>query len=168
MATIYIDNQPEQANPKQNLLHACLSLGYDLPYFCWHPALGSVGACRQCAVKQFRNEQDTTGKLIMACMTPAAEGTRISIADPDAVAFRGGGDSGPDAEPSARLPGLRRRRRVSSAGHDRDDRSPLAHLQLRQTNVPQSVSRPAGESRDEPLHSVPALRALLSRIRRRR
>src|SRR5712664_1600109 len=54
VATIFIDNEPRQANPKQNLLHACLSLGYDLPYFCWHPALGSVGACRQCAVKQFR------------------------------------------------------------------------------------------------------------------
>jgi NADH-quinone oxidoreductase subunit G len=88
VATIFIDNEPRQANPKQNLLHACLSLGYDLPYFCWHPALGSVGACRQCAVKQFRNEQDTAGKLVMACMTPAAEGTRISIIDPEAAAFR--------------------------------------------------------------------------------
>jgi NADH-quinone oxidoreductase subunit G len=88
VATIHIDNQARQVNEKQNLLHACLSLGYDLPYFCWHPALGSVGACRQCAVKQFRNEQDKTGKLIMACMTPASEGTRISIADPDAVGFR--------------------------------------------------------------------------------
>jgi NADH-quinone oxidoreductase subunit G len=88
VATIYIDNEARQANPKQNLLHACLSLGYDLPYFCWHPALGSVGACRQCAVKQFRNEQDTTGKLVMACMTPASEGTRVSITEPEAVAFR--------------------------------------------------------------------------------
>jgi NADH-quinone oxidoreductase subunit G len=88
VATIFIENEPRQANPKQNLLHACLSLGYDLPYFCWHPALGSVGACRQCAVKQFRNEQDATGKLVMACMTPATEGTRISINDSDAVSFR--------------------------------------------------------------------------------
>jgi NADH-quinone oxidoreductase subunit G len=90
VATIYIENNAKEANPKENLLHACLSLGYDLPYFCWHPALGSVGACRQCAVKQFRNEQDTTGKLIMACMTPASEGTRISITDSEAVAFRAG------------------------------------------------------------------------------
>jgi len=88
MATIYIDNEPRQADAKQNLLQACLSLGYDLPYFCWHPALGSVGACRQCAVKQFRNEQDTTGKLVMACMTPVVDGARISIADPDAASFR--------------------------------------------------------------------------------
>ena len=29
-----------------NLLHACLSLGLNIPYFCWHPALGSVGAGR--------------------------------------------------------------------------------------------------------------------------
>jgi NADH-quinone oxidoreductase subunit G len=88
VATIFIDNKPGQANHKQNLLHACLSLGYDLPYFCWHPALGSVGACRQCAVKQFRDEHDTTGKLVMACMTPVAESARISIVDPEAVAFR--------------------------------------------------------------------------------
>jgi NADH-quinone oxidoreductase subunit G len=90
VATIYIDNQPKQANPKQNLLHACLSLGYDLPYFCWHPALGSVGACRQCAIKQFRNEHDTVGKIAMACMVPATEGVRISIHDPEATAFRAG------------------------------------------------------------------------------
>jgi NADH dehydrogenase/NADH:ubiquinone oxidoreductase subunit G len=28
---------------RDNLLQACLSLGLDVPYFCWHPALGSVG-----------------------------------------------------------------------------------------------------------------------------
>ena len=50
MGTIYIDGKPYEADPQKNLLHVCLSLGLDLPYFCWHPALGSVGACRQCAV----------------------------------------------------------------------------------------------------------------------
>jgi NADH-quinone oxidoreductase subunit G len=88
MGTIYIDGEPYQADPKQDLLVACLSLGFDLPYFCWHPALGSVGACRQCAVKEFKDEKDTKGKIVMACMTPAKEDTRISIHDPDAVAFR--------------------------------------------------------------------------------
>jgi NADH-quinone oxidoreductase subunit G len=88
VATIYIDNQPCPADPAQNLLHACLSLGLDLPYFCWHPAMGSVGACRQCAVKQFKDEQDSRGRIVMACMTPAADGTRISIEDPEAREFR--------------------------------------------------------------------------------
>ena len=88
MATVYVDKQQYEMNPKQNLLHGCLSLGMNLPYFCWHPALGSVGACRQCAVKQFKDEADTHGKIVMACMTPAAEGTRISIQDPEAAEFR--------------------------------------------------------------------------------
>lgn len=87
-ATVYIDDHAYRMNAEENLLHQCLSLGFDLPYFCWHPALGSVGACRQCAVKQFKDEQDKHGRLVMACMTPASEGTRISIRDPEAVAFR--------------------------------------------------------------------------------
>ncbi len=83
-----MDGREYEMNPAQNLLHACLSLGFDLPYFCWHPAMGSVGACRQCAVKQFKNAQDKQGKIVMACMTPVSEGALISIRDPEAVKFR--------------------------------------------------------------------------------
>jgi NADH-quinone oxidoreductase subunit G len=90
MATVYVDNKPYQMNPDENLLHGCLSQGFKLPYFCWHPALGSVGACRQCAVKQFKDEHDEHGKIVMSCLTPAKEGTRISIADPEVTAFRAG------------------------------------------------------------------------------
>ncbi|MFN2225291.1 MAG: 2Fe-2S iron-sulfur cluster-binding protein, partial [Anaerolineae bacterium] len=88
MAIIYIDGEPYEVQDGQNLLHACLSLGFDVPYFCWHPALHSVGACRQCAVKQFKDENDTRGRIVMACMTPAQDGTRISIDDDEARAFR--------------------------------------------------------------------------------
>ena len=90
MITIFIDNKPHQVKQGQNLLQACLSLGFDLPYFCWHPALHSVGACRQCAVKQFKDEKDTRGRIVMSCMTPVSEGMRISIDDPEARAFRKG------------------------------------------------------------------------------
>jgi NADH-quinone oxidoreductase subunit G len=88
MATIYIDNKPYTVEEGQNLLHACLSLGFNIPYFCWHPAMGSIGACRQCAVKMFRDEKDTEGSIVMSCMTPVAEGARISIDDPEVVDFR--------------------------------------------------------------------------------
>ncbi|MCA9872675.1 MAG: NADH-quinone oxidoreductase subunit NuoG, partial [Anaerolineales bacterium] len=88
MTTITIDNQEYEVDEGHNLLHVALSLGLDLPYFCWHPALGSVGACRQCAVKQFKDENDDKGKLVMACMTPASDGTRIAIEDPEAREFR--------------------------------------------------------------------------------
>jgi NADH-quinone oxidoreductase subunit G len=90
MTTVYIDGKAYPADPTQNMLSTSLTLGFNLPYFCWHPAMGSVGACRQCAVKQFRDENDTRGKLVMACMTPATEGTRIAIHDSDAVKFRAG------------------------------------------------------------------------------
>ena len=85
---IHVDGRSYQADAQRNLLESCLSLGFNLPYFCWHPAMGSVGACRQCAVKQFKDESDKHGLIVMACMTPSAEGTRISIEDPEAREFR--------------------------------------------------------------------------------
>ena len=90
MATIYIDNQPYEVRDGLNLLQAILELGINLPYFCWHPAMGSVGACRQCAIKQFRDENDTHGRLVMACMTPVTNNARISVMDPEALEFRAG------------------------------------------------------------------------------
>lgn len=70
------------------MLEAALDNGLDLPYFCWHPAMGSVGACRLCAVRVYKDENDAKGKIMMACMTPAKDGTRISMNDPEAVEFR--------------------------------------------------------------------------------
>ncbi|MCC5806921.1 MAG: NADH-quinone oxidoreductase subunit NuoG [Opitutales bacterium] len=88
MPTIHIDGTAHSVPEGVNLLHAALQLGYDLPYFCWHPALGSVGACRQCAVRQYRDEKDEKGQIAMACMVPAVDGTRCSIADAEATEFR--------------------------------------------------------------------------------
>jgi NADH-quinone oxidoreductase subunit G len=88
MAILYIDNKPYEIPTGKNLLETCLTLGFDVPYFCWHPAMGSVGACRQCAVKVYKDENDTKGRLIMSCMEPVANNQRISISDPDAKEFR--------------------------------------------------------------------------------
>jgi NADH-quinone oxidoreductase subunit G len=88
MATIHVDGKDYEVDGADNLLRACLSLGLDIPYFCWHPALGSVGACRQCAVKQYANADDTRGRLVMSCMTPATDNTYISIDDAEAKEFR--------------------------------------------------------------------------------
>ncbi|NGY05042.1 NADH-quinone oxidoreductase subunit NuoG [Solimonas terrae] len=88
MATIHVDGKQYEVDGADNLLQACLNLGLDIPYFCWHPALGSVGACRQCAVKSYRDETDKMGRIVMSCMTPASNGTYISIADDEAKDFR--------------------------------------------------------------------------------
>jgi len=90
MPRIFIDNKPYEAKDGLNLLQACLNLGFEIPYFCWHPALHSVGSCRLCAVKQFRDEADTRGRIIMSCVTPVAENMRISIDDPEVKEFRAG------------------------------------------------------------------------------
>jgi NADH-quinone oxidoreductase subunit G len=88
MAKIYIDDLEYTAEEGKNLLEVCLSLGLDLPYFCWHPKLGAVGACRQCAVIEYKDAEDKRGRIVMACMTPVREGTRISLKDPSSTTFR--------------------------------------------------------------------------------
>ena len=88
MAKIRVDGRTYEVDAKQNLLHACLSVGLDVPYFCYHPALGSVGACRQCAVKMFKDEEDTKGKITISCMQPVEDGMIISINDEEVREFR--------------------------------------------------------------------------------
>ena len=88
MPTIYIDDQAHEVPEGDNVLQACLSAGIDLPYFCWHPEMGSVGACRQCALVQFRDEEDTRGRVVMGCMTPVADGARFSMQGEKASEFR--------------------------------------------------------------------------------
>ncbi len=88
MATLNIDGQDYQVSSSDNLLKAVLSLGLDLPYFCWHPALGSVGSCRQCAVMQYQDGEDKNGRLVMACMTPVNDGLRIGLQAQPAREFR--------------------------------------------------------------------------------
>lgn len=88
MAIINLDGKQYEVDGSDNLLQACLSLGIDIPYFCWHPALGSVGACRQCAIKHYRDENDKVGRLVMSCMTQPMDNMYISIEDAEAKEFR--------------------------------------------------------------------------------
>ncbi len=88
MPKITIDDIEYEVEAGRNLLESCLALGLDLPYFCWHPAMGSIGACRQCAVVQYQNAEDTRGRIMMACMTPITEGAIFSLAGDKAQHFR--------------------------------------------------------------------------------
>jgi len=86
--TFIADGRPIHATPEQNLLAACLAAQLDIPYFCWHPAMGAVGSCRQCAVKVFSGPADIKGQIVMACMTKPTPGLRISVDDAEAAVFR--------------------------------------------------------------------------------
>ncbi|MFI2811574.1 NADH-quinone oxidoreductase subunit NuoG [Microbulbifer sp. JSM ZJ756] len=89
MTTITIDGRQYEVEEGQNLLASCLSQGLNLPYFCWHPAMGSVGACRQCAIIEYKDSDDEQGKLVMGCMTQVRDGGIYSLAAQPAQEFRG-------------------------------------------------------------------------------
>ena len=61
MIKIQVDGKNYEVEPKKNLLETCLAIGLDIPHFCFHPALGSVGACRLCAVKKYKDADDKKG-----------------------------------------------------------------------------------------------------------
>jgi NADH-quinone oxidoreductase subunit G len=91
MPVIRIDGVEYEVEAGKNLLEATLGLGLDLPYFCWHPAMGSIGACRQCAVVQYldeESEQAGRGRIVMGCMTPVTDGAIFSLGGDKAQEFR--------------------------------------------------------------------------------
>ncbi|WP_185962608.1 NADH-quinone oxidoreductase subunit NuoG [Thalassomonas sp. M1454] len=85
---IYVDGVKLQVDPEDNLLAGVLSNKLNLPYFCWHPSMGSIGACRQCAVTIFDDESQTRGRIAMACMTPVTDGMYIGLGDEYSTVFR--------------------------------------------------------------------------------
>jgi NADH-quinone oxidoreductase subunit G len=67
------------------VIEAAARLGIIIPRFCYHAGLGSVGACRVCAVKFV--EGPVKG-VQMSCMTDAQDGMVVSTTDEEAVDFR--------------------------------------------------------------------------------
>lgn len=67
------------------VIEAAERIGIIIPRFCYHPALGSVGACRVCAVKFV--EGPVKG-IQMSCMVDAADGMIVSTTDEEAVDYR--------------------------------------------------------------------------------
>ncbi|WP_169767786.1 NADH-quinone oxidoreductase subunit NuoG [Enterobacteriaceae endosymbiont of Donacia proxima] len=88
MININIENQLYKVNKKDNLLKICLSLGFNIPYFCWHPILGSIGSCRQCAIKQSDDFKKKNEYIIMSCMSSPINNSYITINDDDLINFR--------------------------------------------------------------------------------
>ena len=85
MPRLTIDERPIDVAPGTKVIEAAARLGIMIPRFCYHPALGSVGACRMCAV-QF--EEGPVKGLQMSCMVEAADGMVVSTTDAEAVEFR--------------------------------------------------------------------------------
>ena len=90
LVTVTIDDVQYQVEPGRNLLDVCLSLGL-------RPALlllasrdglrGRLPPVRRHAV-QDETDAGRSTEIVMACMTPADDGTRIAIDHPEARRFR--------------------------------------------------------------------------------
>lgn len=85
MPRILIDGRSIEVAPGTKVIQAAEELDIYIPRLCYHPALGSAGACRLCAVSFL--EGPVKG-LLMSCMVEAKEGMVISTQHPDALEFR--------------------------------------------------------------------------------
>ncbi|MDD5642955.1 MAG: NADH-quinone oxidoreductase subunit NuoG [Syntrophales bacterium] len=85
MPQLIIDRREIEVPAGTKVIEAAARLGIIIPRFCYHPALGSVGACRVCAVKFL--EGPVKG-VEMSCMTAAQDGMVVSTTHPEAMEFR--------------------------------------------------------------------------------
>ncbi len=87
MVQLIIDNIGIDVSPGTKVIEAAYQAGIVIPHFCYHPALGSVGACRLCAVKVLEGPVPLKG-IQMSCMLPAQDGMVVSTTDEEAVRLR--------------------------------------------------------------------------------
>jgi NADH-quinone oxidoreductase subunit G len=85
MPKLVIDNIEVEVPDGTNVLEAAKKVGVVIPHFCYHPALGSVGACRLCAMKFI--EGPVKGVQV-SCMVQAADGMVVSTTDGEAARLR--------------------------------------------------------------------------------
>jgi NADH-quinone oxidoreductase subunit G len=85
MPKLIIDNIEVEVPPETKVIEAARQAGIIIPHFCYHPALGNVGACRLCAVKFL--EGPVKG-IQMSCMIPAQDGMVVSTTDEEAMKMR--------------------------------------------------------------------------------
>jgi len=80
-----IDGKEVETTKGKTVLEAALENGIDIPVFCYHHRLKSVGACRICLV-----EIEKWPKLQVSCSTAAAEGMVVFTSSPRVIKARQG------------------------------------------------------------------------------
>ena len=85
MPRLVIDDLEVEVPQGSKVIDAAERLGIIIPRFCYHEALGAVGACRMCAVKFV---QGPFKGVQMSCMIDAQDGMVVSTTDEEAVQFR--------------------------------------------------------------------------------
>ena len=80
---VTIDGHALSVPKGTTVLQAALDAGIDVPFYCYHPALGIDGSCRVCIVRI-----EKMPKLQTACSTVCLEGMVVDTRSPEVVAAR--------------------------------------------------------------------------------
>jgi NADH-quinone oxidoreductase subunit G len=83
---ITVNGREIDADPKKPLIAACHDQGIDVPHYCYHPGLSTVGSCRICQVEVKQGQLPP--RVVVACRTPVAEGMIVSTESDKAHATR--------------------------------------------------------------------------------
>jgi NADH-quinone oxidoreductase subunit G len=81
--TLTIDGRSITVEKGKTVLQAAVENGIDIPYYCYHPALGVDGSCRVCIVRI-----EKMPKLQTACSTACSNGMVVDTRSPEVVAAR--------------------------------------------------------------------------------
>jgi NADH-quinone oxidoreductase subunit G len=83
MPTAIVNNQPVEigAEERLNCIEAAARIGFEIPSYCWHPALSVVASCRMCLVEIGQQKADGTvvmePKLVPGCQQQVKDGTVV-------------------------------------------------------------------------------------------
>src|SRR5260221_485775 len=83
MPTVIVNDKSVEIGPNErlNCIQAAERAGFEIPSYCWHPALSVVASCRMCLVEVGDKKPDGTiamqPKVVPGCQTPVKDGTVI-------------------------------------------------------------------------------------------
>ena len=84
MVSLVVDGKSVSVPKGTLVIEAAFSAGSDIPYFCYHPRLTSVGACRMClASVELEMFGQRRASIMATCTVPAADGMVIKTTTPD-------------------------------------------------------------------------------------
>ena len=86
MPELTIDGRKVEVAAGTNLVEAARKLGIEIPYYCYHPALSTVGSCRMCQVEIL--DAGKPPRVTIACRTEASANLVVSTTGKDCVAAR--------------------------------------------------------------------------------
>ena len=78
MPVFELDGKPVDFEPDEKILSAALRSGYEIPHYCYHPALAVVATCRMCMVDivDMGNGRPAP-KLQTSCSMDAVDGMKV-------------------------------------------------------------------------------------------